>query len=191
MNEYLLELGKGGAVACVAYCPCGTEPASQLLRRGVLDQVYLDGERALGKAVFAAKCSVIARYPTQDSLYGPAVLWTLLGDPALRIKRPALTGVSEPRGRQAANSALAIEPNPARTVGRVSYVLRAAGRVCIRLFDFAGRLERVLVDERQAAGSYQMALDARGLTHGLHFLQMTTEGDRTAGEVRTQKLVIE
>jgi hypothetical protein len=191
MNEYLLELGKGGAVACVAYCPCGTEAASQLLRKGVLDRVYLDGERVLGKAVFAAKCSVIARYPTQDSLYGPAVLWTLLGDPALRIKRPTLTGAGEHRARSAANPALAIEPNPARTNARVSYALPSAGRVCIRLFDFAGRLEKVLVDEQRAAGLYRTGLDLRGLRPGLHFLQLTIEGSRTVGEAQTRKLVIE
>jgi len=45
--------------------------------------------------VFAARCSVIARYPTNDNYYGPAVLWTLFGDPALRFRHRFQTGVAE------------------------------------------------------------------------------------------------
>jgi hypothetical protein len=66
-----------------------------LLISGVLDRVYNHGERSIGRAVFAAKCSLIARYPTQDTLYGPAVLYTLFGDPALRLKHLPPTGVEE------------------------------------------------------------------------------------------------
>ena len=69
----------------------------------MLDAVYNHGERTLGRAVFAAKCSLIARYPTQDALYGPAVLYTLFGDPALRLKHLPPTGVEE-TGQPAANS---------------------------------------------------------------------------------------
>ena len=58
-------------------------------------QLFYQGERVVGRAVFAAKCSVIARYPTQDYYYGPAVLWTLFGDPALRVKHRLQTGVAE------------------------------------------------------------------------------------------------
>jgi hypothetical protein len=66
-----------------------------MLAREVLTWVYRRGERVLGKAVFAAKCSLIARYPTNDNYYGSAYLWTLFGDPALRIRYAPLTGVEE------------------------------------------------------------------------------------------------
>jgi hypothetical protein len=66
-----------------------------MLVRELLAWVYHRGERVLGKAVFAAKCTLIARYPTNDTFYGPAYLWTLFGDPALRIRYLPLTGVEE------------------------------------------------------------------------------------------------
>lgn len=174
MNEYLLELGKGGAVACVAYNPCGTERASQMLRRGVLDRVYRDGERILGKAVFAAKCSVIARYPTQDTLYGPAVLWTLLGDPALRIKRPLPTALSDDRRQPTSASELRIEPNPARGVVSVSYSLPRAANVAVALYNAAGELVSVLDDGCRLEGVQRVRLDTRNLSSGLYFVRMTS-----------------
>ncbi|MBM3314328.1 hypothetical protein FJY71_00605 [candidate division WOR-3 bacterium] len=95
MNEYLLERRSGGSVAGVAYNPCGVNAASTMLAREFLTRVYRYDERVLGRAVFAAKCSLIVRYPTSDNFYGPAYLWTLLGDPALRIRYAPLTGVEE------------------------------------------------------------------------------------------------
>jgi hypothetical protein len=49
----------------------------------------------LGKAVFAAKCSLMVWYPTNDWYYGSAYVYTLFGDPALRIKYPINTSVEE------------------------------------------------------------------------------------------------
>lgn len=49
----------------------------------------------MGKAVFAAKCSLMVWYPTNDWYYGTAYLYTLFGDPALRIKYPINTSVDE------------------------------------------------------------------------------------------------
>jgi hypothetical protein len=183
MNEYLLELGKGGAVACVAYCPCGTERASQMLRREVLNHVYLEGERVLGKAVFAAKCSVIARFPTQDTLYGPAVLWTLLGDPALRIKRPGLTRVSEIPGRTPTPLALRVAPNPAQRTASISYSLPRPGSIDLTLLDVAGRTVRVLVSGRQPAGEFRLPLDDAGLAPGVYVLRLRSDRQVLTGKV--------
>ena len=95
MSEYLLEAPNGGSIANVAYCPCGVSSTSQLLYKEFLNNLFKDGEHCLGRAVFAAKCSVIARDPVDDSVYGPAVLWTLLGDPALRVKHTIQNGIEE------------------------------------------------------------------------------------------------
>jgi hypothetical protein len=51
-------------------------------------KIYTDKERVLGEAFLAAKRAVISQNSTNDNLYGPAVLWTLFGDPALNIKYP-------------------------------------------------------------------------------------------------------
>jgi hypothetical protein len=97
----------------------------------VLDAVYDHGERSIGRAVFAAKCSLIARYPTQDTLYGPAVLYTLFGDPALRLKHLPPTGVEEP-GQPAGDSL----PPSATVLRGASGVGRDASSV---MYDAMGR----------------------------------------------------
>jgi len=186
MNEYLLELGKGGAVACVAYNPCGTETASQMLRKEVLNSVYLEGERILGKAVFAAKCSLIARYPTQDTLYGPAVLWTLLGDPALRIKRPVPTSVSEDPDRTPTPPALRVSPNPGARTASICYSLPRSGDIDLTLLDVAGRTVRVLASGPWSAGDFRLRLDDAGLAPGVYLVRLRSEG-----QVMTGKVIIE
>ena len=186
MNEYLLELGKGGAVACVAYNPCGTEAASQMLRREVLNHVYLEGERILGKAVFAAKCSVIARYSTQDTLYGPAVLWTLFGDPALRIKRPAPTAVSRTPGPTPTRLALRVSPNPVGRGAIVCYSLPGSGSIDLTLLDVAGRTVRVLASGRRSAGNFTLRLDNAELAPGVYLARF-----RVGRQVLTGKVVVE
>jgi hypothetical protein len=112
MSEYLLESGKGGSIANVAYSPCGVSSTSQLLYKEFLNNLFQRGERCLGRAVFAARCSVIASYPDDDSIYGPAVLWTLFGDPALRIRHTIQNGIEESLKPQAPSRDLTVSPNP-------------------------------------------------------------------------------
>src|SRR5512141_851823 len=115
MSEYLLESGKGGSIANVAYSPCGVSSTSQKLYKEFLDNVFKRNEDCLGRAVFAARCSVIARYPDDDSIYGPAVLWTLFGDPALRIRHRISCAVEEPSpspGVRTSAFVVSVIPNP-------------------------------------------------------------------------------
>ena len=115
---------------------------SQLLYKEFLNNLFKDGERCLGRAVFAAKCSVIARDPVDDSVYGPAVLWTLLGDPALRIKHTIQNGIEESLKPQAPSRKLTISPNPCNR----STTVRLAGssfivhRSSLSVYDASGRL---------------------------------------------------
>lgn len=51
-------------------------------------KVYTDKQRILGKIFMEAKRTVISQNSANDNLYGPAVIWTLFGDPALTIKYP-------------------------------------------------------------------------------------------------------
>ena len=91
----LLEHGAGGSIAGTACNPCGSSQGNQLIVKEILKNIYWRNERVLGKAVFAAKCSLIVWYPTNDNYYGTAYLYTLFGDPALRIKYPMNTSIKE------------------------------------------------------------------------------------------------
>lgn len=69
----------------------------------MLDKIYNDGNRILGDIVYEARCEIIQQYFPTQSMYGPAVIYTTLGDPALRLKYPYFPGVIEdkkvPRGK--------------------------------------------------------------------------------------------
>jgi len=141
MSEYLLESDRGGSIANVAYNPCGVSSTSQLLYKEFLDNLFGRGEHCLGRAVFAAKCSVMARYPDNDSLYGPAILWTLLGDPALRIKHTTQNGIEESLKPQSPSRSLTVSPNPcdASTTLRLSDSSFIVHRSSLSVYDASGR----------------------------------------------------
>jgi hypothetical protein len=125
----------------VAYCPCGVSSTSQKLYKEFLDNLFLRGENCLGRAVFAARCSVIARYPDDDSIYGPAVLWTLFGDPALRIKHRIGSGIQESEKPGARGYGLTVAPNPCDASVRLSlsYHLQTADCRLVTICDASGR----------------------------------------------------
>jgi hypothetical protein len=174
----------------MAYNPCGTDEGHLPLLREMLKHIYRENERILGKVVFAAKCSVIAWYPTNDYYYGPAVLYTLFGDPALRIKRPLPTALSENHPRPMRVSELRVEPNPACGAVSVSYSLPSAANATVGLYDAAGELVRILDDGHRSGGVHRVRLDVQGLSSGLYFVRMTSSGQGTTSRPRFVKLVI-
>ncbi len=137
----------------------------------MLDNVFVRGERCLGRAVFAARCSVIARYPTNDNLYGPAVLWTTFGDPALRIRHRGLTGILE-RSTVNTQSGLEIRPNPARTVFAVDYSVPVTGWVSLDLYHESGALVRRLESASARRGTFRIWVPCSDLNPGIYFVKL-------------------
>ena len=149
--------------------------ASQIICREVLKNIFWRGEHSLGKAVFAAKCSVITWYPTDDNYYGPAVLYTLFGDPALRVKHGFATGVAE------SQVPVPLHVAPTATIARGVLYLDA-GHVRDMTEIRPGISDRVpnqpaLLD---AAGRIVMNLhpganDVRHLAPGVYFVRQTSD----------------
>jgi hypothetical protein len=184
-----VESGKGGSVAGAAFSPCGTLESYTLLDREIMKNLFRRNERILGKVIFAAKCSVITWYPTDDVYYGPAVLYTLFGDPALRIKLPLPTAVDEPARppAPALPCSLSITPNPARTATVVSYSLPRSGNVRLVVHNPLGRLTTVLTSGYENAGRHSVALGAycdAPLPRGVYLLTLEFDACRLS-----QKLV--
>jgi hypothetical protein len=98
------------AVATCHASRCVTTIGADLFYREVIDNVFYSGVATLGDAVCEAKQVVISQNPGDDWLYGPAVLQTILGDPALRLHTPL--GVREWREEKKQKIRLSIEPNP-------------------------------------------------------------------------------
>jgi hypothetical protein len=140
MSEYLIESGDGGSIANLAYSPCGVSSTSQKLYRGFLDNLFQRGEDCLGRAVFAARCSVISCYPEDDSIYGPAVLWTLFGDPALRVKHSIASGVEENLKPQAIGCKLTISPSPCDASTTICFSSPLPTPYSLSIYDASGRL---------------------------------------------------
>jgi len=134
----------------------------------------------LGDAIFAAKCSVIAWYPTDDYYYGPAVLYTMFGDPALRIKRGAPTPVSE-RSVPDAVTNLSIAPNPAHRSTVVSFPATQAADTRLRIYDAAGGLVGEITAPR---GAPCVRLDCSGWPPGIYFMSLFVPGSVSGATAR-------
>jgi len=118
-----------------------------MLTTETLKHLLWEHEPLLGRAVFAAKCTVMARYPTNDNYYGPAYLWTLFGDPALRFKHRIQTGIAEPAPAPVREPIVTAHPNPFTSATGVRITLAPrpsspAPVLCI--FSSSGLLVRTL-----------------------------------------------
>jgi len=116
LDEQLVEYASGGAIAVTGPNPCGTPTGNHYLYREMMQKIYVEHELVLGRIVYDAKCRIINQYFPVDSLYGPAVLINLLGDPALRIKYGPPVMVGETKATGAPDISLAVYPNPCRKI---------------------------------------------------------------------------
>ena len=67
-------------------------------------------------------------------------------------------------------------PNPFNPTTRIRYALPRAGVVRLAVYDVMGREVEMLVNERQAAGSYEAAWDGSRFASGVYFYRLTAEG---------------
>ena len=111
--------------------PCGTMNGLYTLISRMLDKIYNDGDRVLGNIVYEARCEVIQQYFPNQSMYGPAVLYVTLGDPALRLKYPFSPGKVE-------NGHIPVQGDVFRTSIINGPLILPVGKDC-RIFDITGR----------------------------------------------------
>jgi len=80
---------------------------------------------------------------------------------------------------------LSVSPNPFNPRTALSYELRAASYVSLRIYDTAGREVRTLVDGWREAGGHRVRFDGSGLLSGIYFVRLAA-GEGTA----VQKVVL-
>jgi hypothetical protein len=126
------------AVATCHASRCVTVNGGDLFYEEIIREFFSHGAATLGEAVCNAKREVISENPANDWLYGPAVLQTILGDPALRIVTPVAVQGEAPRKSQ--TQRISIDPNP--FCGQTTLFLEGEDdrRYDAELFDVAGRL---------------------------------------------------
>jgi glycosidase len=107
--------------------------------------------------------------------YGSSVFTISTTADTLKIANPIVAVAEE----STTPKAYALEqnyPNPFNPTTVVSYQLPAVSGVRLCVYDLLGREVRVLVNERQGAGVYQVRFDGTGLSSGVYLCRLTATG---------------
>jgi len=127
------------------------------------------------------------RYPSVDDVEG----LQRIGAPFTPAAALAQTAVAEASRTSAAGLALApAHPNPFNSTVSISYSVPSEGLVELRVYSAVGQPVAALVDQRQAAGTYEVSWDGRDderrqLATGLYFCRL-----RSGRESATRKLML-
>jgi hypothetical protein len=84
---------------------------------------------------------------------------------------PTFTGLNEYQEKES----FSVSPNPVNNESTINYSLSSLSDVTISLFDINGKLVKVLFDNNQAAGNYNLPLSLNGTVKaGVYFIKMYT-----------------
>jgi hypothetical protein len=117
--------------------------------------------------------------------YGSAVF--VMDNVAHTLLLPPLTGIGESRpGAIVREYGLTQNyPNPFNPATTITYQIRSAGQVTLRVYDVLGREVATLVNEYSQAGSYTKTFDASRLSSGVYFYRL-----QAGSFVNTKKMVL-
>ncbi len=85
---------------------------------------------------------------------------------------------------------LTVAPNPLINQGVLHYTLSQPGRVRLVVYDISGRMQRVLRNEYQAAGSYSLPMDTKGLSAGVYLVRLEVDGREVMSSTTGKVLVV-
>lgn len=63
-------------------------------------------------------------------------------------------------------------PNPFNPVTKISYKINYEGAVILKVYNLVGQVVRVLVDETQKPGKYEVEFDASDLSSGVYLYKL-------------------
>ena len=67
-------------------------------------------------------------------------------------------------------------PNPFINNTTIKYQVNAAAQITLAVYDAKGNMVKVLVNQRQEAGSYSQQLDSKGMGAGVYFIKIIKDG---------------
>lgn len=76
-------------------------------------------------------------------------------------------------------------PNPFNPNTTISYTLKEAGKVLLKVYDALGREVTTLVNEDKVPGNYSVQFNASSLSSGIYFYRL-----HTSNLVETKKLLL-
>ncbi len=112
--------------------------------------------------------TVIVEDELSDEGYGPGLEFRLFGT----ATSVGGDGVLIPES----NRLLGNYPNPFNPVTTIRYRLEAEENVKLKIYNSLGQKIRVLVDELQSAGMYDISFNAQGLASGIYYCRLSTKG---------------
>jgi hypothetical protein len=81
-------------------------------------------------------------------------------------------GVDEESESRPTQSLMNLWPNPSPGICQVSFEMTKPGRVCVVLYDLAGRMVKRVYDGHRERGEQRFMVDTRSLPSGIYFLHM-------------------
>ena len=69
-------------------------------------------------------------------------------------------------------------PNPFTHGTAISYSLKEAGQVEIKILDFKGNEVQTVINDEQQAGKHTALISGEGLAQGMYFIQMKAGGQK-------------
>ena len=80
-------------------------------------------------------------------------------------------------------------PNPFNPTTKINFDLPNDSRVNIKIFDVSGREIKTIVNDYKSAGYYTVQFDASGLSSGVYFYKLSTNGNNITSTI-TKKLML-
>jgi hypothetical protein len=80
---------------------------------------------------------------------------------------------------QNTQSTVTLGPNPSQKVATLSFATKKQGNIKVSLYDVTGRLVRIVMNETQPAGHYNITINNQSLSSGLYFVRLETEAGTT------------
>jgi hypothetical protein len=164
----LLAAEHKGAVATLA--PCGLIFASinQNFFGAVFQEMVNNPNRPIGKILLDVKRASSERIYLRRQ--------TLLGDPALVVKSPLVTGVVHPPAVPSKFVLYQNYPNPFNPTTTIVFSIPRRSTVSVKVFDLLGRELETLLSGQLEAGTFSVQWNAQNASSGVYFYKLQADG---------------
>ena len=164
-----------GAIAEIATNRCGTASGNMALIEEMTRNIFEERVLHLGDAFVNAKRRIIEDHSDDIHYVGPAILYTLLGDPALSLKFFETPTTPEESGGNIPNVYLLGQncPNPFNSTTTIRFSLsgrdgrsETGGRIIpihtiLGIYNVLGQEVRTLLDDPHEPGYYTVSWDGK------------------------------
>ena len=137
----------------------------------------------LGEAVFAAKRKILSENTTNDNIYGPAVLQTILGDPALRLKGDPVK-IKEKIANGIKENQISVYTNPFTKGLDVTIESNVKSDFRLQIYNLEGRI----INSYQINDNYIQNIGSK-LNPGIYFLKVVDLAGKEQKNPKALKIV--